>query len=288
MILPKTRPPAPPTPSIPVRPSLPQEPAGPGVRRCRTLWISDLHLGTKACQASRINEFLDAHTCDRLFLVGDVFDGWKLGRGWFWDEAQTGVVRRILSFVEEGTEVIYVPGNHDEALRGYENLVLAGVDVASEFVHEGADGRTYLVLHGDKFDAVVRCRWLASLGDRAYSMVNALNRWQNALRRRLGIREWSLSGYLKQSVKKALAHASRFEDALVREAKDRDVDGVICGHIHKAELLDLDGLLYINDGDWVDSCTGLVERFDGTLELVHWDGSGKDVVQASSEAVARA
>ncbi|MEM7306240.1 MAG: UDP-2,3-diacylglucosamine diphosphatase [Planctomycetota bacterium] len=248
--------------------------------------MSDVHLGSRGARARELGQFLDAHACDQLYLVGDILDGWKLRRGWYWDDAQTEIVQRFVLRAAGGTRVTYVPGNHDEGLRAYGELSLAGIEVVPEVVHTAADGKRYLVLHGDRFDAIVRShRWLADLGDRAYSVAIFANRWLNALQRLLRRPQWSLSGYLKGRVKDAFAYAEKFEQAIVTEAQKRRVDGVICGHIHKAELRAIDGVLYANDGDWVDSCTALIERYDGVIELVRWTAdSGTCTREASTEA----
>jgi len=244
-------------------------------KRCRTVWVSDVHLGTRSCQAEALVEFLDAYPCERLYLVGDILDGWRLGRGWKWTDAQTRLVERLLSAVRRGTEVVYVPGNHDEALRRFGRMTLAGVRVKQQVVHELADGRRALVLHGDQLDAVVhRHRWLAELGDRLYGFALGLNRVLNVGLRALRMKPRSLSAFLKQRVKNAVSYVSAFEGAVAREAAHFGVDVVICGHVHKAEMRHIGSVLYANDGDWVESCTGLVEGFEGDLELVAWRDGG--------------
>jgi len=242
-------------------------------QRFRSVWISDVHLGTKACKAAELAAFLAGLRCDHLFLVGDIVDGWQIKRRWYWSQDQSRAVREILRKTEEqqGCRVVYVTGNHDEFLRGFPGLDLSGIRVVPQVVHETADGRRLLVLHGDQFDAVVAChRWLAHLGDWAYQLTLVLNRWFDGIRRRLGYGYWSLSGYLKKRVKDAVAFIGRYEDAVATAARRRGVDGVVCGHIHHAELREIDGFLYANDGDWVESCTALVEHVDGRLELLYW------------------
>ncbi len=255
-------------------------------KRCRTVWVSDVHLGTRACQAEALLAFLDAHPCERLYLVGDIFDGWKLGRGWYWSEAQSRLVLRILDCVLRGTDVIYVPGNHDHALRTLGRILLAGVRVKPHLVHELADGRRALVLHGDQFDGIVsQHRFLANLGDRLYTLALAANRTLNAVLNAFGCRPRSFSGYLKQRVKDACNYVSDFEERVGREAARWGVDVVICGHIHKAEMRRVGNVLYVNDGDWVESCTGLVETQDGALELYAWSG-GRERLLAVEHPVA--
>ncbi len=264
--------------------------SGPSVAtRYRTLWISDLHLGTKACQAERLCRFLEAHRADRLYLVGDVIDGWQLRRGWHWTSAQTRVVELILAAARRGTRVLYLPGNHDAGLREYDHMLPPEVEIADETIHVTADGRRLWVLHGDQFDAVVRGHlWLSHLGDRAYEASLILNRWLNRARALLGLPYWSLSAYLKRRVKKAVRLVGRFESALAHEAARRGVDGVVCGHIHKADLREIDGILYANDGDWVESCTALAEHADGTLEVLYEDPLAADLADTDGARVSRA
>ena len=240
-------------------------------RRYRTVWISDIHLGTRGCQAEFLLNFLRDLQCDTLYLVGDIFDGWRLKRNWHWPESHNTVVQKILRMARKGTRVIYVPGNHDEALRDYTGIHFGGIQVVRDAIHTTADGKRLLVLHGDAFDGVVKhARWLALLGDWAYNVCLWLNTWFNLIRRRLGFGYWSLSAYLKNKVKNAVQFVDNYEHAVCEEVRRRQADGVVCGHIHKAEIRMIDGVLYCNDGDWVESCTALVEHADGRLEIVHW------------------
>lgn len=244
-------------------------PANP--QRHRTLFISDTHLGTPGCKADLLLDFLRHNEAETLFLVGDIIDGWRIKRSWFWHESHNAVVQEVLHKVRHGTRVIYVPGNHDEALRDFTGLDIAGIDVSDEFIHTTADGKELLILHGDQFDSVVRYAvWLAHLGDRAYGLALALNNWLHIARRAFGMPYWSLSSYLKQRVKNAVEYISSFEKAVAREARERGVDGVVCGHIHHAEMRKIDGTLYCNDGDWVESCTALSENDFGELQILHW------------------
>jgi UDP-2,3-diacylglucosamine pyrophosphatase LpxH len=237
--------------------------------RVRTAWISDLHLGTPGCQAGALLDFLRALECDTLYLVGDIIDGWQLRRSWYWPQAHNDVVQKLLRKARKGTRVIYVPGNHDEFARRYAHLHFGGVEVVEDFVHVTADGRRLWVTHGDLFDGVVQCaKWLAHLGDALYTVALQLNRHLNSMRARLGLPYWSLSKYLKLKVKRAVSYVSDFETAVAREARRRGVDGVVCGHIHHAEMRRIDGVLYCNDGDWVESLTALVEHADGRLALL--------------------
>ncbi len=237
----------------------------------RTLFLSDIHLGTPGCKADLLLDFLRNNEAETIYLVGDIIDGWRIKRSWFWHESHNAVVQEILHKVRHGTRVIYVPGNHDEALRDYTGLDFAGVDVRDEVIHRTADGRDMLVLHGDQFDSVVRyATWLAHLGDRAYGIALALNNCLHTVRRAMGLSYWSLSSFLKQKVKNAVEYISSFETAVARAARERGVDGVICGHIHHAEMRDIDGILYCNDGDWVESCTAISEDKTGQLTILSW------------------
>jgi UDP-2,3-diacylglucosamine pyrophosphatase LpxH len=238
---------------------------------CRAAFISDIHLGTRGCQAQMLLEFIRALDCDTLYLVGDIIDGWKLKSGWCWPQSHNDVVQKILRLARRGVEVVYVPGNHDDRVRDFCGVHFGGVRVVRDAIHKAADGRRYLVIHGDQFDGVVtHARWLAFAGDWGYRALLALNTGLNRWRGRLGRKPWSLSAFVKVRVKNALQFIENFEAALAGEARRRGVDGVICGHIHKAEMRDIDGVRYINDGDWVESCTAVVERFDGTFEIVDW------------------
>jgi len=240
-------------------------------RRFRTIWISDIHLGTRGCKADFLLDFLRHTESDTLFLVGDIIDLWRMKRSWYWPQAHNDVVQKLLRRARKGTRVVFVPGNHDEMFRDFVDHHFGGIEVAADAIHVLADGRRLLVLHGDSFDTVVRyARWLAVLGDSAYEFALVLNRWLNGLRRRMGYPYWSLSAWLKHRVKNAVEYIGRFEDAVAAEARLRGVDGVVCGHIHKAEIRDIAGVTYCNDGDWVESCTALVEHDDGRLEILRW------------------
>ena len=242
-----------------------------GARSYRTIWISDIHLGTRGCKAGFLLDFLRATESETLYLVGDIVDGWRLKRSWYWPQLHNDVVQKLLRKARKGTRVVYVPGNHDELLRRFLEINIGRVEVVGEAIHTTADGRRLLVMHGDEFDAVVRyARWLAFLGDWAYHLALAANQWINALRRRLGLPYWSLSAYLKHRVKNAVEYISRFEEAVAEAAARRGVDGVVCGHIHHAEIRTIAGVTYCNDGDWVESCTALVEHGDGRLEILRW------------------
>jgi UDP-2,3-diacylglucosamine pyrophosphatase LpxH len=241
------------------------------IKHYRTIWMSDIHLGTPGCKAEFLLDFLRCHESEYLYLVGDIVDGWQLKKNWYWAQNHNNVVQKLLRKARKGTKVIYVPGNHDEGLRQYVDNQFGGVDVQSEVVHKTADGRKLLVIHGDEFDGVVQyAKWLAYLGDWAYDKLLALNHIFNVARRKLGYPYWSLSAYVKHRVKNAVNFISNFEHALANEAKRRNLDGVVCGHIHHAEIRDIEGILYCNDGDWVESCTALVEHWDGKLSIIRW------------------
>jgi UDP-2,3-diacylglucosamine pyrophosphatase LpxH len=240
-------------------------------RRHRTIFISDTHLGTRGCKAEALADFLAHNDCATLFLVGDIVDGWRLKRRWYWTEAQNHVVAEILRKVDAGTRVIFVPGNHDEFARDYTGRLFAGIEIVNETIHETADGKRLWVLHGDRFDGVIVCaKWLAHLGDWAYGMALRGNDLLSTLRRQLGLPYWSLSAWLKHKVKNAVEYISRFEEIVALEAHQRGVDGVVCGHIHHAEIRRIGDVLYLNDGDWVESCSALVEDAHGTMEILRW------------------
>jgi UDP-2,3-diacylglucosamine pyrophosphatase LpxH len=239
--------------------------------RFRTIFISDVHLGTPGCQAEPLLEFLRLTESEHLYLVGDMVDGWQLKRRWYWHQTHNDVVQKVLRKARKGTRVSYIAGNHDEALRHFLGVALGGIEIRDEAVHVTADGRRLLVIHGDLFDAVVqRARWLAHLGDALYTFALKLNQWYNHMTARMGWSYWSLSQYLKHRVKNAVSYMTDFEEALAHEARRRGFDGVVCGHIHKAEIRDIGGVLYCNDGDWVESLTALVELDSGELRIVDW------------------
>jgi UDP-2,3-diacylglucosamine pyrophosphatase LpxH len=240
-------------------------------RRWRTIWISDVHLGIRDSKASMLLGFLRENDSDRLYLIGDIVDGWALRRSWYWEQAFNDVVQKILRKARKGTEVIYVPGNHDEFARDYVGHRFGDVAVRADAMHVTADGRRLWVVHGDEFDLVIQNhKWLVFFGDAVYAVILRVNRGLNWVRRRLGRPYWSLAAVVKGQAKKAVEALCGFEAAILAGARARGADGVVCGHIHHAEMKTVDGLLYVNDGDWVDSCTALVEDFDGRLELIRW------------------
>jgi UDP-2,3-diacylglucosamine pyrophosphatase LpxH len=241
------------------------------IRRFRALFISDVHLGSRGCQAERLLDFLRYHEADAIYLVGDIVDGWQLKSGWYWPQAHNDVVQKFLRQARKGVRIIYVPGNHDEVLRDYYGTHFGGIEVAETAIHAGADGRRYLVIHGDHFDLVVtQARWLALLGSKAYDGAIVVNRVFNAIRRRLGFGYWSLSQWAKLKVKNAVNYIGEFEKTLAAEAHRHEAHGVICGHIHHAAMHEEFGVRYLNCGDWVESCTAIAEHFDGRFEIVTW------------------
>jgi UDP-2,3-diacylglucosamine pyrophosphatase LpxH len=242
-------------------------------KRYRAIFISDIHLGTRRAQAEAFLDFL-AHTeSEYLYLVGDIIDSWSLRQHWHWQQSHNDVIQKLLRKARKGAKLIYIPGNHDENFRDFVNLRFGKVVVLEETVHLSATGKRYLVLHGDKFDGVVCfAPWLAKLGDQAYEVSMSLNAAVNRVRRFFKLPYWSLSAYLKYKVKKAVEFLSRFEEAVVRDAKQRQCEGVICGHVHTPDDRMIDGVHYLNDGDWVESCTALVEHHDGRFEIISWHG----------------
>lgn len=237
----------------------------------RAIWISDFHLGTKRAQAELLLDFLRVTESETLYLVGDIVDNWALKKTWQWDQLHNDVIQKLLRKARKGTRVIYIPGNHDENFRDFAGSQFGRMAVRLHDIHISATGKRYLVMHGDEFDGVVKyAKWLAYLGDSAYEVAISANVVLNKVRRLLGRPYWSLSAYLKNRVKKAVEFLSNFELAMVREAKRREAHGVICGHVHTPEMRTIDGIEYFNDGDWVESCSALVEHFDGTFELLDW------------------
>lgn len=244
---------------------------GAGHRSFRALFISDIHLGSKPAKAEFLIDFLRHHDAEKIYLVGDIVDGWRLRRSWHWPESHNDVVQKLLRKARKGAEIVYIAGNHDEFLRAFQGVHFGGIVVADRAIHQAADGRTFLVIHGDQFDQVVHnVRWLAYLGDKAYDFAIVVNRVIGRVRRLFGRPYWSFSSWAKVKVKKAVKFISSFQDVLAQEAQRAEVDGVICGHIHHAAIEDIRGVSYMNTGDWVESCTALVENFDGTFEIITW------------------
>ncbi|MEL6168204.1 MAG: UDP-2,3-diacylglucosamine diphosphatase [Pseudomonadota bacterium] len=242
--------------------------------RYRTLFLSDIHLGTRGCQADLLLDFLDHHDADTIYLVGDIVDGWQLRRGWHWSARHNDIVASFLDKARAGTRIIYIPGNHDEAMRPYQGTHFGGIELMQRDEFEAADGRRYLVTHGDQFDSVVvHAKWLAYLGDHAYVTILWMNTWVNKLRWLWGGQYWSLSKWVKHQVKGAVNFISSYEDVLSEEARRGGFDGVICGHIHSANIRKIGEVDYLNTGDWVESCTAIAERDDGRMILIDWAGA---------------
>ena len=241
------------------------------VKSYRSIWISDVHLGTPGASAEQLLHFLKYTRSEYLFLVGDIVDGWQLKKRWYWPQPHNDVVQKLLRKARHGTNVIFIPGNHDEAARQYAGLTFGEIKLCQDYIHETTDGKKLWIVHGDLFDHVIQhARWLAYAGDKAYNVLLRMNRWLNFCRDALNLPYWSLSQYLKLKVKSAVSFISAFEHVMVTETRRRGCDGIICGHIHKPELKNIDGIIYGNDGDWVESLSALVEHHDGSLELLDW------------------
>lgn len=255
-------------------------------RTYRAIWISDIHLGFPGSSAEYLLDFLHATHCEYLYLVGDIIDLWYMKKRLYWPQTHNNVIRAILSKAKRGIRVIYVPGNHDELLRDYDGMVFGNVLIKNEVVHVTADGRRFLVMHGDQFDAVVKFSpILAIIGTKLYNWLLWINRIVNFIRRKLDFSHWSLASFMKHKVKNAVYYISKFETAVACEAARRGVDGLICGHIHRAEITPLNGVLYCNSGDWVESCTALVECEDGSMELVHWSDAEQSLKHVSVKSL---
>ncbi len=240
----------------------------------RTVWISDTHLGTKGCKAEYLRDFLDHVECDTLYLVGDIIDlwSWNVKSGFYWPMLHSDIVERIIHKARQGTRVIYIPGNHDEQFRKFAGTFFNGIEIQMNAIHTSRQGQRFLVTHGDQFDHIV-CHnpRLAYLGGEAYEMLLVVNRWFNYVRKCLGFNDWSLSAYLKHKVKNIIQVIDNYQHILVKEAQRSNVDGVICGHIHHADICEMeDGKRYCNTGDWVESCTALIEDELGEIKLIHW------------------
>lgn len=251
--------------------------------RYRAIWISDTHLGTPGCKAEFLLDFLKHNQAEYLYLVGDIIDGWQLKKGWYWQQSHNDVVQKILRRARKGTHVVYIPGNHDEFVRDFVDLSFGEIDVRMEAFHTTLQGKKLWITHGDLFDGVVQhAKWLAHLGDSLYTLILALNHHFNRLRNKLGFPYWSLSQYLKHKVKNAVSFMTQFEEAMAEEAKRRGCDGVVCGHIHKPEIRQVDGITYCNDGDWVESLSALVETKEGELRLISWEQRSPTVMAVDS------
>jgi UDP-2,3-diacylglucosamine pyrophosphatase LpxH len=242
----------------------------------RTISISDVHLGSRGCKAELLKNFLKHNTADHLYLVGDIVDGWRLSQSWYWPESHSDIIRKILKIAKKGTQVVYVIGNHDEVLRKWLHFipVLGNLTVVNRCEHVGIDGNRYLIVHGDMFDSLMHAssgRWLMHIGDRLYDIIIKLNDYHAVVRSRLGLPYWSMSKWIKHNTKQAVAYILNFERLLANYCQSKGYQGIICGHIHTAEIRDIEGIVYMNDGDWVESCTALVEHWDGRWEIVTWN-----------------
>lgn len=246
----------------------------------RTIWISDVHLGYKDCRADFLLDFLDSTECETLFIVGDFIDIWSLKKHFMWPDSHQSVVKKLIHKAQAGTKVIYIPGNHDHLNRDLVGSDILGVEIHQNYVHTTADGRKFLLCHGDEFDFVVRhSRLTKIIGDISYDLLLFLNRWCNHFRKWSGQPYWSLATYIKNRIKNARTAIEVFEEAAAAEAKRRGLDGIICGHIHQPEIRKIDGVLYCNDGDWIESCTAMTEDKNGWLEIVHWGDVRQSVKQ---------
>jgi UDP-2,3-diacylglucosamine pyrophosphatase LpxH len=258
-------------------------------RHVRALFISDVHLGSRACKAEQLLDFLRHHDADSIYLVGDIVDGWQLSSGWHWPQAHNDVIQKLLRTARKGTRLIYVPGNHDEFLRDYFGTHFGGVVVTEQAIHVAADGRRYMVTHGDQFDGrIKRARRFAAFGGHVQMLLQAANTVVNAVRQGLSLPRWSLSQWAKYKVKDALNYVQSFEQALAAEATRRHAAGVICGHVHQASIRDFPAARYVNCGDWVESCSAAVEHFDGTLEIVSWKADAGRALAGAALTAARA
>lgn len=247
-------------------------------RRFRALFISDVHLGTRGAQVEALLEFLKQHDADTIYLVGDIVDGWRLNKAWYWPQSHNDLTQKMLRKVRKGARIVYIPGNHDEFLRDFYGTQFGGIELRESVIHEAADGKRYLVTHGDQFDVVVQnARWLAFLGDWAYAAALSISMKVSWVRRRFGFTYWSFSSWAKINVKRAVNFIGEFEETLRCEAARHGVDGVICGHIHCAANHDMNGVRYINTGDWVESCTAAVEHHDGRIEIIDWSQASREL-----------
>jgi UDP-2,3-diacylglucosamine pyrophosphatase LpxH len=253
--------------------------------RYRAIFISDIHLAARACRSEDLVSFLQAHDASTIYLVGDVIDFWRLRRGPSWRPSQTKVLQELLAKAQNGARLVYIPGNHDEEMRMFAGVSLGPFEIRGREIYETADGRRFLVIHGDEFDAVVKkAHWLAVIGDIAYDVAWAANGVLNWARRLMGMPYWSLSAFLKYQVKRIVNYAVNYETSLAAEARRVGVQGVICGHIHYAVTRDIDGIQYVNTGDWVDSGTAVVEHFDGRIEIIRWTDHLRSLQSSASKA----
>ena len=240
----------------------------------KSIFISDVHLGSKGCKAELLCDFLKHNTSEHLYLVGDIVDGWRLRRKFYWPQSHTNVIRRILTAAKRDTKVTYVVGNHDEVLRGLlpYGIHFGNIDLVNQCRYKALNGKTYMVIHGDMFDGVLRTKlqWLYHLGDILYNILLSINVVVAKIRSYFDLPHWSLSQYLKNKTKEAVSYVNNFEELITDYCSKQKADGVICGHVHRAEIKTINNIDYMNDGDWVESCTALVENYDGSWEIVTW------------------
>jgi UDP-2,3-diacylglucosamine pyrophosphatase LpxH len=254
----------------------------------RTIWISDLHLGSTQCQADVLLDFLKFNDSEKLYLVGDIIDFWALSKKMYWPRDHNTVIQKLLRKARHDTQIIYIPGNHDENVREYDNYVFGDITVKNTDIHTTAAGKRFLIVHGDEYDTIAKYhQWLAKLGSKGYDILLEFNRFLRAIRRILGIQShFSLAAFVKFKVKNAVQFISDYEESIVNTLRKDGLDGVICGHIHHAEIKDIGGFLYVNTGDFVESCTAIVEHMDGTMELIRWEktqeSSNFEPVEANS------
>lgn len=240
-------------------------------KRYRSIFISDVHLGTPGCQAALLLDFLKHTESENLFLVGDIIDGWRLKRRWFWPQGHNDVLQKLLRKARKGTKVVFIPGNHDEFVLNYDGLVFGEIEVRNSTEHTTVNGLKILIIHGDEFDGVVRYhKWLAHMGSWAYDITVICNGWLNLARRKLGLPYWSLSGFIKKQVKEAVKFITNFEEAVSKYAFENGFDAVLCGHIHHPAMRQINGVLYMNDGDWVETGSAIVEELNGTIAVIKW------------------
>ncbi|RVU85709.1 UDP-2,3-diacylglucosamine diphosphatase [Leucothrix sargassi] len=250
----------------------------------RSIFISDTHLGSRGCKSELLLEFLKQHECQNLYLVGDIFDGWRLKKRWFWQPNYDAIIQNVLDRAQRGVKVVYISGNHDGFTRNFTGHSMSKIELADECIHMTADKKQMLVLHGDRFDSVVKFpAWLAKVGDAVYEKMVEVNRYYNVARTSLGYPYWSLSSYIKENTKSAVEYIAAYEEACANEARQRQLDGVICGHIHHAAIREIDGVMYYNDGDWVESCTALAEDYEGNFTLINWAEQQQELFNNSTQ-----
>lgn len=251
----------------------------------RTIWISDLHIGSTQCQADSLLDFLKHNDSQKLYLVGDIIDFWALSKKMYWPRDHNTIIQKILRKARHGTQIIYIPGNHDENVRDYDDYVFGDIIVKKSDIHTTALGKRFLIVHGDEYDTIAQHhRWMAKLGSVGYDWLIELNRFLRLCRRLLGVQShFSLAAYIKFKVKNVVQFMSDYEQTIVKTLENEGVDGVICGHIHHAEIKDIEGFMYVNTGDFVESCTAIVEHHDGSLELVRWQNQETQKNRSSTE-----